>query len=100
MAYCSNCGSEINDKAIICVKCGEPCGKKTTNPNDTKGGGWLLILSIIAPAVGFIVGLVLHNEGKVKLAKRCFTGAVIGLILGAFIAVLVFVIPYVFMFLI
>lgn len=100
MAYCSNCGNMLDDKAIICVKCGEPCGKKKANPNDTSGGGWLLVLSIIAPAIGFIVGLVLHNEGKVKLAKRCFTGCVIGLIVGGIIAVLAFLLPYAFLFLI
>ena len=24
MKYCSNCGSEIDEKAVICVKCGVP----------------------------------------------------------------------------
>ena len=29
--FCSNCGAEIDDKAVICVKCGVP----TNNSNQT-----------------------------------------------------------------
>lgn len=27
--YCRNCGNEMNDEAVVCVKCGVPAGKGT-----------------------------------------------------------------------
>ena len=31
MPYCSSCGSEVNEKAIVCVKCGVGIPKSSTN---------------------------------------------------------------------
>lgn len=32
--YCRNCGNEMNDEAVVCVKCGVPAGKGTSHcPN-------------------------------------------------------------------
>lgn len=28
--YCRNCGNEMNDEAVVCVKCGVPAGKGTS----------------------------------------------------------------------
>jgi TM2 domain-containing membrane protein YozV/DNA-directed RNA polymerase subunit RPC12/RpoP len=43
MSYCSNCGNEVNEKAVACPKCGVPprsekkhcynCGVTVSNPN-------------------------------------------------------------------
>jgi TM2 domain-containing membrane protein YozV len=46
--YCSNCGAQIDDNAVICVKCGAPTSKfKTANLPDnqpTEGFDWLTTL--------------------------------------------------------
>ena len=31
--YCSNCGAEANDNAVVCIKCG--CALQKPNPNNT-----------------------------------------------------------------
>ena len=28
--YCRNCGNEMHDEAVVCVKCGVPAGKGTS----------------------------------------------------------------------
>lgn len=95
MKYCIKCGNELDDKAVVCVKCGEPCRTKS-NGKET-GGGWLLILSILVPMAGFIVGCVMYNEDKKKTAKMCFAGAIIGIALETIFAIIIFLIPYVFL---
>ncbi|MDE5565596.1 MAG: zinc-ribbon domain-containing protein [Anaeroplasmataceae bacterium] len=37
MKYCSHCGAEINDEAVVCVKCGCSVAptKKLENPNES-----------------------------------------------------------------
>ena len=31
MAFCHSCGSEVNDKAVVCVKCGVALNNSTNN---------------------------------------------------------------------
>lgn len=31
MKYCTNCGNELKDEAVICPKCGTQVGEKTKN---------------------------------------------------------------------
>lgn len=45
--YCSNCGAEINDNAVVCVKCG--CAVKRQEPqtiiiNESPSREWLVCL--------------------------------------------------------
>ena len=46
MKYCQNCGAEINDNAVVCVKCG--CSIKPVNQvaevNDTVSVGLVILL--------------------------------------------------------
>lgn len=91
--YCRNCGNEVNDKAVACIKCGfnphseknfcPSCGVET-NPNQvicTKCGVSLggqsqsqpnendktvAILSYIT-LIGFIIAVVMHGSNKTKL---------------------------------
>lgn len=50
--YCHSCGSEINDKAEICVK----CGVRVKNPPvvQQKSPGTALLLSLLIMGVGQI----------------------------------------------
>lgn len=50
--FCSNCGAQIDDKAVVCVKCGAPtsnfksqsfAGSRNPDP-DTEGYDWLTTL--------------------------------------------------------
>ncbi len=76
MAFCSNCGNEIHDEAVICPD----CGVAQKNVNDNGGFGWGL-LGCCIPLVGLILFLVWKGE-KPKTAKSLIIGAGIGFALG------------------
>ena len=58
--YCSKCGKEIMDEAIICPGCG--CAvKESKKVEDTVNGG-LMLLSILIPLAGVILWPVKHKE--------------------------------------
>lgn len=85
--FCSKCGNEINDMAVVCPNCGCPTGNatntvsqpvKSTNApkleNEEKPtlATCALVFSILMPIVGLICGIV----GAVKyqteeLKKKC-----------------------------
>ncbi len=93
MPYCSRCGNHLDEKAVICVRCGEPCKKKTPGTVGTSGGTGLLIASILIPLIGVIIGFVQLDNNKPELGKKCFIGAAIGAVITVVIAV---VFPMVF----
>ena len=102
MKFCSHCGAEINPVAVVCVKCG--CSVTNTNqttvnsfinPNDAPSSGYA-VLSFFFPLIGLILFLLWTNTSPQK-AKSCRKGAlicivvnVIAVIIGAFVALVVF----------
>lgn len=74
MAYCKNCGEEIDDKAVICVKCGVP---QNTKPEVVDNGGFVwAILGCCVPIAGLILFLIWKDE-KPKTAKSAGIGALV-----------------------
>ena len=69
MKYCSKCGAELADDAVVCTKCGcaventaqQPQQQTTATP--AKEGKVLGILAIIFGALGGILGLILSIIG-------------------------------------
>ena len=58
--YCSNCGAVIDDKAVVCVKCGVLTGNVPVSryPNpDAEGFDWLTTLLLCV----FVGALGIHN---------------------------------------
>lgn len=115
--FCKNCGSEMNENAAVCVRCGVAkgsgnsycpnCGKET-NPNaavclscgcslvnsqvqssieDKDNIGWG-VLGFFIPLIGLILYLV-WRDSKPKAAKIAGKGALIGFVLG--------IVAYIFM---
>lgn len=68
MKYCSKCGSEINDEAVVCTKCG--CAVETVKKvenSDSESNNMALIgfiLSFFVPIVGLIFGCIGLNKAK------------------------------------
>ncbi|MGN0771064.1 MAG: zinc-ribbon domain-containing protein [Christensenellales bacterium] len=69
--FCSKCGKEISDDAVICPNCGVPTSnyKGTTdksNSDDTNNVNTMsiiaLVMSFIIPIVGFIMGLIYRSK--------------------------------------
>ena len=89
MAYCKNCGVQIDDKAVVCPSCGV---SQTTTPAvvDNGGFGWG-ILGCCVPIVGLILFLV-WKDTKPKTAKAAGIGALVSAIAGVVCYVLSFAI--------
>lgn len=87
MAYCKNCGNQIDDKAVICPACGVA---QETKPVDNGGFGWGL-LGCCVPLVGLILFLV-WKDSKPKTAKAAGIGALVFVIVSIVYYILVAVV--------
>ena len=75
--FCKNCGAEIDDKAIVCPKCGV-----AQQPEVVDNGGFLWgLLGCCIPIVGLILFLV-WKDSKPKTAKAAGIGALVAVIVG------------------
>ncbi|MBO7149131.1 MAG: zinc ribbon domain-containing protein [Clostridia bacterium] len=75
--YCTHCGNEVNENAVVCVKCG--CSIKPVNQvaevNDTVSVG-LVILAVLIPLFGIIYWPV-KAKTRPKCAKACGIAAIV-----------------------
>lgn len=88
MKYCSQCGKELVDEAVICPTCGASQGNISSGKIDHKSFGYAL-LGFCIPLVGLILYLVWKDTTPLK-AKSAGKGALISVTLG-----IVFTIIYV-----
>jgi uncharacterized membrane protein YvbJ len=97
--FCTNCGNEIDDKAVVCPKCGVPVQDANANtptvPNNLVGAILSLFccLPLGIPAVVFAcqVNSKLKAgdiEGAKKAAKTAKVLMIIGIVLGLIIALI------------
>ena len=79
MAFCKNCGAQIDDNAVACTSCG--ASQSTAPAGVDKGGfGWGL-LGWCVPIVGLILFLV-WKDTKPKTAKAAGIGALVSVIIA------------------
>lgn len=79
MAFCKNCGEQIDDRAMVCPKCG--VAQQTVPAAQDNGGfGWGL-LGFCIPIAGLILFLV-WKDTKPKTAKVAGIGALVSVILS------------------
>ena len=84
--YCTNCGNELNDQAVVCPNCGVPTAnyKKVTNC-DEKGGlqtiiKVFLIIACVFSVFSFLIPLAwclpmtINYNKKVECGERVGTG--------------------------
>ena len=100
MAFCKNCGSQINDGTMICPKCGASQNSGANynysgrmpprNSYDNGGFGWGL-LGFCIPLVGLIHFLVWKDEKPVT-AKTAAMGALISVCIGVVFYILAIVV--------
>ena len=74
MAFCKNCGAQIDDQAVVCVHCGV-AQNNTPAVVDNGGFGWGA-LGCCVPIVGLILFLV-WKDTKPKTAKAAGIGALV-----------------------
>lgn len=83
MKFCSKCGKEIMDEAVVCPNCG--CPVANINPNAQNSTSdqvniGLCILSVFIPLFGIIWWITKYKE-KPKEAKACgITGLIVWVI--------------------
>ncbi len=96
MAYCKNCGAEIDDKAFVCPKCGVLQSNNTpvqaeqfqqSSIKDNGGIGWGL-LGCCIPIVGLVLFLV-WKDTKPRTAKAAGIGALVAVIIGVVYYILI-----------
>lgn len=75
MAYCRNCGAEINEYALTCPKCGAQQKTEPSAPPDEGGFLWGL-LGCCIPIAGLILFLV-WKDTKPNTAKAAGIGALV-----------------------
>ena len=79
MAYCKNCGTQIDDRAVYCPSCG---ASQETKPAVVDNGGfWWGALGCCIPIVGLILFLV-WKDTKPNTAKAAGVGALVSFIVG------------------
>ena len=79
--FCSKCGKEVNDEAVICVHCGCAIENKkapaaNAHANDAPNTGFA-VLGFFIPLVGLILYLLNKDTAPLK-AKSAGKGALIG----------------------
>lgn len=91
MKFCSHCGKEIMDAAVICPHCGCTTNGNTidnivTEPNDAPNMGFA-ILGFLIPLAGLIIYLVCKDKTPLK-AGSAGKGAIVGFITNIVLVVL------------
>lgn len=89
MAFCSTCGQEVNEAAVVCVHCGCSTGNKVAEA-DAPNFGYAL-LGFCFPIVGLILFLV-WKDTKPLTGKSAGKGALVSTILGVILYVVYFVV--------
>lgn len=77
--YCNQCGEEIHDTAVVCIKCGVP---NTPLKQKNKQEGWnsavmigVCVGTLIIPLIGIVMGIV----GLCKYEDKTQGGILLGL---------------------
>ncbi len=94
--YCTNCSNEIDEKAVICPKCGVAVNRslQLVNEDDTGGFGWS-VLGFFIPLAGLILYLVWKTE-KPKSSRAAGMGALVSMIAGISLYIIIVVFSLMF----
>lgn len=84
--YCSKCGKEIHDEAVVCPNCGCSTGGKIRLPESPASEdyvrGALVAVSMLFPIVGVIMGIVNLCKKKTKSGTTYLLVGIVAWIVG------------------
>ncbi len=95
MRFCTHCGKEINEEAVVCIHCG--CATQNTRsyntPMQTKdnANAGLVILCVLFPIVGLILWAVTRDDSP-RSASTYGKAALISFCVSLFVYFLLFMI--------
>lgn len=82
MKFCSHCGAQVEDDAVVCVKCGcSVAGPKSAPKAEDGPNKGFSVLSLFFPLIGLIFYLAWKDTYPLR-AKDCGKWALIGLAIG------------------
>ena len=87
--FCSKCGKEVNEEAVVCVHCGCAIENKKSPAavaGDAPNTGFA-VLGFLIPLVGLILYLVNKDTAPLK-AKSAGKGALIGFIVSLVVSII------------
>lgn len=67
--YCKNCGEEIDDRAVVCIKCGVPTEIHPVNDEFSGISIAAIICAFFVPLQALSWGLSACKMQKIKRAK-------------------------------
>ena len=80
--YCKNCGEEIDDRAVVCIKCGVPTEIHPVNDELSGISIAAIICAFFVPLAGFILGLIgMQNAKNQKSKSLAMAGMIVGLVI-------------------
>lgn len=91
MKYCSVCGNQLMDQAVICPRCG--CAQASAKADSSNIG--YAFLGFFVPIVGLILYLIWKDETPLR-AKSAGKGALISVIVSTVLIVIYVIIWAVF----
>ena len=93
MKFCTKCGKELVDEAVVCIHCGCAVAGATPTPtapvveNDAPNTGFA-VLGFFFPMIGLILYLLNMNTAPLK-AKSAGKGALAGVITSAVLSIII-----------
>jgi len=70
--FCQHCGQGVHQQAVVCTSCGCAVQKAKT----WSAFGLLIVLTILFPIIGVILGVIGLAQGKEKSGTLLVTGLV------------------------
>lgn len=79
--FCTNCGNELDDRAIMCPKCGIALTQTVANSGQTQSNGMAIagfVLSFFIPLLGLIFSILgLKRSKETNTGKGLSTAGII-----------------------
>ena len=101
MKYCSHCGNQLADEAVICPQCGCAAGGSVQNKSESNSDVIAIlgfVFSFITALVGLVLSVIAYKSAVAENNKRNKNFAVAGIVISsvslgsAVIAVFIYVI--------